>query len=134
MILISGHGVGVMALPLEASPEIEAAFQRIAQPGDIAEWGGSRDTIDVNRQHIGSRLTASLGLQSAGSGKSIPAPTRQKPLKPAELFRDGFFQVATAACSISISPTGVERTCLDGNPASLRRQSSFADRSICRVE
>ena len=98
--LISGHGVGVMALPLEASPEIEAAFQRIANQVTSMN-GAARGTRLMYRQHIGSRLTASLGY-SAGSGSRFQHQLG-KNLKPAQLFRDGFFQVATAKLDLDLS-------------------------------
>lgn len=98
--LISGHGVGVMALPLEASPEIEAAFQQIAHQVTSLN-GAARGARAMYRQHIGSRLTASLGY-SAGSSSQFKHQLGQN-IKPAQMFRDGFFQVATAKLDLDLS-------------------------------
>jgi hypothetical protein len=98
--LISGHGVGVMALPLAASPRMEATFQQIAHQV-TAMNGAARGTRIVYRQNLGGRVTAALGY-SAGGGTQF-RPSFAENLKPGQIFRNGLFQVATAKLDLDLA-------------------------------
>lgn len=96
--VFSGHGVGVLALPLEATPETQAAFQQVA-----ALNGASRGMRVMYSQRISKHLSAAAGY-SFGRGerfsKSFNATT---PGAPAEMFAGGFFQVASAKFDLDLS-------------------------------
>ena len=98
--LISGHGVGVMALPLAVSPEMEKAFQQIAHRV-TAMNGAARGGRFLFRHHLGNRLTATVGY-SAGSGTQV-RPGSVESLTPARLFRNSLFQVTTGGLDLDLS-------------------------------
>jgi len=98
--LVSGHGVGVMALPLAVSPQMELAFQRIAHQV-TAMNGAARGGRLLFRRHLGNRVTATLGY-SAGGGTQIRSGFVDK-LTPGNLFRSGMFQVATGGVDLDLS-------------------------------
>ncbi|MBK9314149.1 MAG: carboxypeptidase regulatory-like domain-containing protein [Acidobacteria bacterium] len=98
--LISGHGVGLLALPLEASPYTQAAFQQVANRV-TAMNGAARGMRVMFRRQVSDHLTASAGY-SFGRGTHFnnrPIET----LSPAEIFRGGFFQVATGKLDLDFS-------------------------------
>src|SRR5262245_9732696 len=98
--LISGRGVGLMALPLEASLETQATFEQFAHR--VAAMNGAARGVRVIFNHrINDHLTASAGY-SFGRGSYINnAPIDS--ITPAELFRGGFFQVATAKLDLDFT-------------------------------
>ena len=98
--LISGHGVGVMALPLEVSPLMEAAFQRIAHQV-TAMNGAARGGRILYRHHLGSHLTATFGY-SAGGGTQFRRHLGEN-IRPGDIFRNGLFQVATAKLDLDLT-------------------------------
>ncbi|MBO0721525.1 MAG: TonB-dependent receptor, partial [Blastocatellia bacterium] len=97
--LISGHGVGVLALPLEASPETQATMQQVVR-NVTAMNGAARGIRILIRHNLDDHLTASLGY-SVGRGERFNRLTTD-PESPADLFRGGFFQVATAKLDIDL--------------------------------
>lgn len=98
--LISGHGVGLMALPLAASPRMEATFQEIAHQV-TAMNGAARGTRILYRHQLGSRLTAAVGY-SAGGGTQLRRILNEN-LRPGQLFTGGLFQVATARLDLDLT-------------------------------
>lgn len=98
--LISGHGVGVMALPLAASPRMEAAFQEIAHQV-TAMNGAARGARILYRHQLGSRLTAAVGY-SAGGGTQLRRILAEN-LRPGEILTNGIFQVATARLDLDLT-------------------------------
>ncbi len=98
--LISGRAVGLMALPLEASPETQATFQQVAHHV-AAMNGAARGVRVVFNRRINDHMTASAGY-SFGRGSYINnAPIDS--ITPAQLFRGGFFQVATAKLDLDFT-------------------------------
>jgi hypothetical protein len=95
--LISGHGVGVLALPLEASPETQAALQQVAHRV-TAMNGAARGIRVIFRRNLDEHLTASVGY-SVGRGMRFNN-LMTEPVTPADIFKGGFFQVATAKLDI----------------------------------
>jgi hypothetical protein len=91
--LISGHGVGVLALPLEASPETQATFQQVAHQVTAMDGAARGVRVMLNRR-INGHVTASAGYSFGRGSRLGDAPVTQ--VTPAQLFRGGFFQVATA--------------------------------------
>ncbi|HEX2489004.1 MAG TPA: carboxypeptidase-like regulatory domain-containing protein [Blastocatellia bacterium] len=94
--LISGHGVGVLALPLEASPETQATLQQVA-----AMNGAARGVRMMLNRRINGHVTASAGYSFGRGSRLSDAPVSQ--VTPAELFRGGFFQVATAKLDLDFT-------------------------------
>ena len=98
--IIAGHGIGVLALPLEASPETERAFR------DAAYRAGSLNSVSrgvrlMYSRHLTNEVTASVGY-SFGSGAQLSTrPIDQ--MTPANMLRNGFFQVATAKLDVDLS-------------------------------
>ncbi len=101
--LISGHGVGVLALPLEASLETQATFQQVAH--QVAAMNGAARGVRVmfNRR-FNDHVTASAGY-SFGRGTKFNGVNSGAvdSIIPAQLFRGGFFQVATAKLELDFS-------------------------------
>ncbi|HZS03472.1 MAG TPA: TonB-dependent receptor [Blastocatellia bacterium] len=98
--VISGHGVGVLALPLEATPETEAAFHRVA-----AMNGATRGIRVLYSRHLSDHLTASVGY-SFGRGERLNRAFNSsdpEAVSPAQLFTGGFFQVASARLDLDLS-------------------------------
>lgn len=98
--LISGHGVGVLALPLEASPETHATFQEVAH--QVAAMNGAARGLRVmfNRRfnnHVTGSVGYSFGRGSRFNNAAIDSVT------PVQLFRGGFFQVATAKLDLDFT-------------------------------
>jgi len=98
--IISGHGVGVLALPLEASPEMEQAFQNVAHRV-TAMNGAARGLRLMYNQRFNDYVTASVGY-SFGRGERLNNNDIGT-LSPAQLFRGGFFQVAAAKLDLDFS-------------------------------
>lgn len=91
--LISGHGVGVLALPLEASPETQQTFQQVANRV-TAMNGASRGLRAMYNRRFNDYISASVGY-SAGRAERFSNEGLDT-ITPARLFRSGFFQVAAA--------------------------------------
>jgi hypothetical protein len=98
--LISGHGVGLLALPLEASPETEVTLQQVAQQ-ITAMNGAARGVRVMLNRHINNHLTASAGYSFGRGSRLNDKPISQ--LSPSELFKSGFFQVATAKLDLDLT-------------------------------
>src|SRR5262249_18485539 len=98
--LISGHGVGLLALPLEASPETQATFQKVAHK-KTAMNGGARGLRVMQNRRINDHVTASAGYSFGRGSRLDDAPVSQT--TPAQLFRGGFFQVATAKLDLDFT-------------------------------
>jgi hypothetical protein len=97
--VISGHGVGVLALPLEASPETEAAFQQVAHRV-AAMNGASRGLRVMYARRLNDYVTASVGY-SFGRGERFNRAAIDD-LTPARLFTGGFFQVTSAKVDVDL--------------------------------
>ncbi|HKQ72426.1 MAG TPA: carboxypeptidase-like regulatory domain-containing protein [Blastocatellia bacterium] len=98
--LISGRGVGLMALPLEASLETQATIEQVAHRVAAMD-GAARGVRVVFNRRINDHLTASAGY-SFGRGSYLNnAPIDS--ITPARLFRSGFFQVATAKLDLDFT-------------------------------
>jgi carboxypeptidase family protein len=93
---ISGHGIGLLALPLEASPETQATFQQVA-----AMNGAARGVRVMLNRRLNHHMTASAGYSFGRGARLDNAPISQ--LSPAQLFRGGFFQVATAKLDLDFT-------------------------------
>jgi len=98
--LISGHGVGVLALPLEASPETHATFQEVAHQV-MAMNGAARGVRLVFNRRLGDHVMASAGYSFGRGSRFNHAPVDS--ITPAQLFRSGFFQVATAKLDLDFT-------------------------------
>jgi hypothetical protein len=94
--LISGHAVGLLALPLEASPETQATFQQMA-----AMNGAARGVRVMLNRRLNHRVTASAGYSFGRGSRLDDAPVSQT--TPAQLFRGGFFHVATAKLDLDFT-------------------------------
>jgi hypothetical protein len=92
--MISGHGVGVLALPLEASPETQHTFQQVANRVTAMNGAARGIRLMYNRQ-VNDYITASVGY-SFGRGERFNNNRALESINPAQLFRGGFFQVAAA--------------------------------------
>ncbi len=98
--LISGHGVGVLALPLEASIETQATFQQVAHR--VAAMNGAARGVRVMlKRRVNDHVTASTGY-SFGRGSKFNNATIDS-ITPAQLFRGGFFHVATTKLDIDFT-------------------------------
>jgi hypothetical protein len=98
--LISGHGVGILALPLEVSPENQATFQEMAH--QITAMNGAARGVRVMLNHrINGHVTASAGYSFGRGSRLNTAPVSQA--TPAQLFKGDFFQVATAKLDIDFT-------------------------------
>jgi len=98
--LISGRGIGLMALPLEASLEMQATLQQVAH--QVAAMNGAARGVRVmfNRR-INDHVTASAGYSFGRGSQFNNAPIDS--ITPAQLFREGFFQVATAKLDLDFT-------------------------------
>jgi hypothetical protein len=94
--VISGHGIGLLALPLEASPETQATFQQVA-----AMNGAARGVRVMLNRRLNHNVSASAGYSFGRGARLDNAPISQ--LTPAQLFRGGFFQVATAKLDLDFT-------------------------------
>lgn len=98
--LISSHGVGVLALPLEASPENQAAFEQVAHT-ITAMNGATRGARLMLNRRLNEHVSASIGY-SYGYGSRFNA-VRPDTVTPGRLFRRGFFQAAAAKLDVDFS-------------------------------
>jgi hypothetical protein len=98
--LISGHGVGVLALPLEASPETHATFQEVAHQV-TAMNGAARGARLVFNRRLNDHVIASVGYSFGRGSRFNQAPIDS--IAPTQLFRSGFFQVATAKLDLDFT-------------------------------
>ena len=98
--LISGHGVGLLALPLEASPENQAAFQQVVHQVTAMNGAARGVRVMVNRR-LNGHMTASAGYSFGRGSRLGDAPVSQ--VTPAQLFKGGFFQVATAKLDLDFT-------------------------------
>ncbi|MBO0724469.1 MAG: TonB-dependent receptor [Blastocatellia bacterium] len=98
--LISGHGVGLLALPLEASPETQVTLEQVAN--QITAMNGAARGVRVMLNHrVNNHLTASAGYSFGRGSRLNDEPISQ--VTPSELFRGGFFQVATAKLDLDFT-------------------------------
>jgi hypothetical protein len=98
--VISGHGVGVLAMPLEASPETQAAIQQVAHRV-AAMNGAARGLRVMYARRFGDYATASVGY-SFGRGERLNEAALEE-ITPARLFTGGFFQVASAKLDLDFA-------------------------------
>jgi len=98
--LISGHGVGLMALPLEATFETQATIQQVANQV-TAMNGAARGLRVMFNRRINDHVTASAGYSFGRGSKFNNAPIDS--ITPGQLFRGGFFQVATAKLDLDFT-------------------------------
>jgi hypothetical protein len=98
--LISGRGVGLMALPLEASPENQATFQQVANRV-VAMNGAARGVRVMLNRRINDHVTASVGYSYGRGSQFNDAPIDS--ITPAQLFKGGFFQVAAAKLDLDFT-------------------------------
>ncbi|NOT63890.1 MAG: TonB-dependent receptor [Acidobacteria bacterium] len=98
--IVSGHGVGVLALPLEASPDAQAAMQQVATQV-AAMNGAARGMRLMTARHVNEYVTVSVGY-SAGFGSRFGATPLTR-LTPARVFSQGFFQVAAAKLDLDFT-------------------------------
>lgn len=97
--IISGHGVGVLAVPLEASPETQSAIQQVANR--VASMDGtSRGVRVMYARHLNEYLTASIGY-SFGRGQQFNEAALDH-VTPAKLFTGGTFQIASAKLDLDL--------------------------------
>ena len=96
--VFSGHGVGVLALPLEATPETQAAFQQVA-----ALNGASRGLRVMYSQRLGKHLSAAAGYSFGRGERFSKSFNAARPGAPAEMFTGGFFQVASAKLDLDLN-------------------------------
>jgi hypothetical protein len=93
---VSGHAVGLMATPIEGGEQAEFLGREQA--------GHSRGMRVVYRHHLSRALDASVGY-ACGQGQFLdPAGISN----PANLFRDGFFQVVSAKLDANLLRTGTK--------------------------
>jgi hypothetical protein len=99
--VVSGHGVGVLALPLEASSETQATFQQVAR--QVAAMNGAARGVRVMYAHrLNDYAAASVGYSFGQGERFNDAPIGS--LTPARLFTRGFFQVATVKLDLDFTP------------------------------
>ncbi|MFN0123787.1 MAG: carboxypeptidase regulatory-like domain-containing protein [Blastocatellia bacterium] len=103
--VISGHGVGVLALPLEATPAMQAAMQQVAQQV-VAMNGAARGMRVMYSRRLGAYVTAGAGY-SFGRGQRYgrdvaSALAAAGDLRPGQMFEGGFFQAGAARLSLDL--------------------------------
>jgi hypothetical protein len=98
--LISGHGVGLLALPLEASPETQATLRQVAHQITAMNGAARGVRVMINRR-LNGHVTASAGYSFGRGSRLDDAPIDS--ITPARLFRGGFFQVATAKLDLDFT-------------------------------
>ncbi len=97
---ISGHGVGVLALPLEASPETQQAFQQVARQV-VAMNGAARGMRVMYAKRFNDYLSASVGY-SYGRGERFNEISFDQ-ITPARMFTGSNFQVASAKLDFDLT-------------------------------
>jgi hypothetical protein len=98
--LISGHAVGLLALPLEASPETQAALQQVAHQITAMNGAARGARVMLNRR-FNDHVTASAGYSFGRGSRLDNAPVDS--ITPSQLFRGGFFHVATAKLDLDFT-------------------------------
>jgi hypothetical protein len=98
--LISGHGVGLLALPLEVSPETQATLEQVAHQV-TAMNGTARGLRVIFKHNLNHHLSTSFGY-SLGRGARFNRESMD-PMTPSDLFKNGFFQIATAKLDLDFS-------------------------------
>ncbi len=98
--MISGHGVGVLALPLESSPEMQQTFQHVANHV-AAMNGAARGVRLMYNRRFNDYVTTSFGY-SFGRGERFNNESLAT-ITPGRLFRNGFFQVAAAKLDLDFT-------------------------------
>jgi hypothetical protein len=105
---ISGHGVGILALPLEATQETELAFQQGAH--QVAAMNGAARGMRVVYSRQLNDYASVSGGYSFGRGEKFNRRFHQAladgnadTLNPGQVFTGGFFQVATARLNLDLS-------------------------------
>lgn len=98
--MISGHGVGVLALPLESSPEMQQTFQHVANHV-AAMNGAARGVRLMYNRRFNDYVTTSFGY-SFGRGERLNNESLAT-ITPGRLFRNGFFQVAAAKLDLDFT-------------------------------
>ena len=98
--MISGHGVGVLTLPLEGSPEMQQAFQNVAHQV-TAMNGAARGLRMMYNRRFNDYASASVGY-SFGRGEQLNNQEIAT-LSPAQVFKGGYFQVASAKFDLDFS-------------------------------
>ncbi len=99
--VISNHGVGVLSLPLEASPEAQNAFQEVAR-NVVSMNGGARGVRVMYAKRINDYLTASAGYSFGRAERMNEIPAGES-FTPAHLFINSNFQVASAKLDLDLS-------------------------------
>jgi hypothetical protein len=99
--IVSDHGVGVLALPLEASPSTQAAFQQVAHQVAAMNGAARGGRFMVARQ-INDYVSVSAGY-SAGRGSRFGTNATLSQLTPSRVFSSGFFQVASAKLDLDFT-------------------------------
>lgn len=98
--IVDGHGVGVLALPLAASPETQATMQHVAR--QVAAMNGAARGARLMyarrfNEYVSTAVGYSYGQGSRFTGENLATVT------PARLFNRGFFQVATAKLDLDFT-------------------------------
>ena len=97
---ISGHGVGVLTLPLEASLENQQAFQQVARQV-MAMNGAARGMRVMYAKRFNDYVSASAGYSLGRGERFNQAPLDQ--LTPARMFTTSRFQVASAKLDLDFT-------------------------------
>jgi hypothetical protein len=88
---ISGHGVGLLAIPVDSS--IESADPQVA-----SQYGNARGTRVVYTRRFGKAVTGTLGY-AFGQGQRLSADGLTN---PAQMFQSDVFQVAVAKIDVDL--------------------------------
>ncbi|MBL8202861.1 MAG: carboxypeptidase regulatory-like domain-containing protein [Blastocatellia bacterium] len=97
---ISGRGVGVLSLPLEASPETQKAFQEVARQV-VAMNGMARGMRVMYAKRFNEYFSASAGY-SFGRGERFNEASLDQ-ITPARMFTGSNFQVASAKLDFDLT-------------------------------
>jgi hypothetical protein len=98
--MLSGHGVGVLAMPLEASPETQSALQEVARQV-VAMNGTARGMRVMYAKRISEHLTASVGYSFGRGQRFNDVPLNR--ITPAQMFTGHNFQVASAKLDLDLT-------------------------------
>jgi hypothetical protein len=92
--------MGVLALPLEASSETQAAFQQMAN--QVQSMNGAARGIRVMfAKRLGDEVTASFGYSFGRGSRFTDMPLSS--IRPSQLLQTGYFQVATAKLDLDFT-------------------------------
>ncbi len=98
--VISNHGVGILSLPLEASPENQSALQQVARQV-AAMNGAARGMRVMYAKRLNEYVSASIGY-SFGRGEKFSNAAFDS-ISPAQLFTGTNFQVASAKLDLDLT-------------------------------